>query len=541
MKILKIELENFKRFANLHIDNIPNDAKLVLLIGSNGSGKSCVFDAFDYLVKGIYKGLAFNNQEQNDEYYYKDKNLPAKINITLDNKEEILKENNILKKNNELAKKFIGRSSIRIVPHITNNANPDQIAIDMDSPRAYIEPDQRFINDVFEYIQRINNALREPVFQGKTADTLKIFNDFIQPLNSSLQKIFGDNSNTSIRIAEFKDASPHSPAKLIFQKGKSKINYDLLSHGEKQVIILLLNFIVRKEYYEDKIIFIDEMDCHLNTLLQEKLLAEIVEKWIPDSSQLWTASHALGFISYANKSKQAAIIDFDLFDFDTKQVLFPSAKENIELFQIAVPKSTLSEIMRNKQIVFCENKNDKYYNLLAIPDCIFTGVKDSRDVFLNIKNQKNYSSIRDRDFLSDSEILKINKVYPNHHILRYYSFESYLYHPDNIEEAYPDKFDKNAYIEEITKQKNERYKYILTSIEKAKKTYEEFKTNPDFEDKNTDGIVDDFASNEFEKFYKYYDMKNHNKTFFAAQNYNKERLVKTKWFKNKIEEILGIE
>ncbi|HEY8938080.1 MAG TPA: AAA family ATPase, partial [Cyclobacteriaceae bacterium] len=47
MKIKKIELKNFKRFNDLTIDNIPESTKLVLLIGSNGSGKSSVFDAFE--------------------------------------------------------------------------------------------------------------------------------------------------------------------------------------------------------------------------------------------------------------------------------------------------------------------------------------------------------------------------------------------------------------------------------------------------------------------------------------------------------------
>ena len=49
MFIKKLELKNFKRFTDLTIDfseekEVP---KLVLLIGANGSGKSCVFDGFN--------------------------------------------------------------------------------------------------------------------------------------------------------------------------------------------------------------------------------------------------------------------------------------------------------------------------------------------------------------------------------------------------------------------------------------------------------------------------------------------------------------
>lgn len=117
------------------------------------------------------------------------------------------------------------------MPRILNDANPTYVSIDIDSPETYIENDTRFINDVFLYIQQINNALREPVFSGKQADTLKIFRDFIEPLNKSLLNIFGGDQTTTIQIAEFQDATPNTRAKLIFRKGESKINYDLLSHG----------------------------------------------------------------------------------------------------------------------------------------------------------------------------------------------------------------------------------------------------------------------------------------------------------------------
>ena len=305
--------------------------------------------------------------------------------------------------------RFIGRSSIRIIPRMTNTAQVDAIQYDADGPLTFIDNDERFINDVSAYTKQINQTLREPFFQDVLTDTRKLFRELVEPLNTSLQRIFETNNKVDISLVSFEDATPNTPPQLIFQKANSRINYELLSHGEKQVVILLLNFMVRKQYYENAIIFIDEMDSHLNTTLQERLLEEIVTKWIPDSSQLWTASHALGFISYANKSKDAAIIDFDLFDFDTKQELFPSPKETLDVFEIAIPKASLFKLMEGKKIVVCENKNDEYYNLLSIPNTVFGGVKDSRDVFLYVKSDPNYYSLRDRDFISDTEIERIRQ------------------------------------------------------------------------------------------------------------------------------------
>ena len=56
MRITELRLQNFKRFTDLHIKNLSPDAKLVLLIGANGSGKSTVFDAFEQLVSNEKHG-----------------------------------------------------------------------------------------------------------------------------------------------------------------------------------------------------------------------------------------------------------------------------------------------------------------------------------------------------------------------------------------------------------------------------------------------------------------------------------------------------
>jgi len=83
----------------------------------------------------------------------------------------------------------------------------------------------------------------------------------------------------------------------------------------------------RTPFYQDTIYYLDELDLHLNTKLQYALLKEIVENWIPDGCQLWTASHSLGFIEYANE--HAVIIDFDDLNFDHAQTLFAQPNFNI--------------------------------------------------------------------------------------------------------------------------------------------------------------------------------------------------------------------
>lgn len=558
MKIKSVQLKNFKRFTDLRIENIPEETKLVLLIGTNGSGKSSVFDGFRYITSYFSPispisdtiqsysslkqsdSLAIKPVREHKEYYAKDGMESIFAEIELDQNRSLNNTSNQAierGQNINIANRFIGRSSIRIVPKIPlASVDLDAIKSDFDAPTSYTEHDTRFVNDVMGYIQRINTLLRGPLFARQQIDSGAVFKEFIEPLNQSLSNIFGNNDNLTLSLVDIEDF-PSIPAKLIFQKGNSKINYDLLSHGEKQVIILLLNFIVRKKQYEDAIIYIDEMDCHLNTSLQETLLKEIVEKWIPDSSQLWTASHALGFIDYARKTENAVILDFDSLNFDAPQTIVPQSKEVLDVYDLAIPKSILSQLFSDKKIVFCENKNDEYYNLMGIEKTLFVGVKDSRDVFLHIKNDKTKFSLRDRDFLSDGEIQVIQEKYPNHRILKYYDFENYLYHPNNIAELGLSDFDKDEYQAEILKQKQAKIHYILPKLESARKTYEEFKI--DFKPESTDKIVDDFMSNEFNRFYKFFDMKEQfNRAYLAPFNLTTQRLASTNWFKSQIEQLL---
>ena len=67
MKIASIHLQNFKRFTDLKIEGIPSTAKLIILLGPNGCGKSSLFDALH--IKSYEFGQIGKNFEQ--DYYFK--------------------------------------------------------------------------------------------------------------------------------------------------------------------------------------------------------------------------------------------------------------------------------------------------------------------------------------------------------------------------------------------------------------------------------------------------------------------------------------
>ena len=124
----------------------------------------------------------------------------------------------------------------------------------------------------------------------------------------------------------------------------------------------------------------------------------------------------------------------------------------------------------------------------------------------------------------------------------YYTFENYLYHPDNIAEVVPN-FDKLEYIQQITDLKNNTKSTTLTKIVPSRQTYSEFKfelnDSKQFPKDNVAEIIKALDSDDFEIFYTYFNAKEMDKSYLAKYNLNTSSLVQTTWFKAHISSIIN--
>lgn len=551
MRISRLYMENFKRFTDLTLEGIPKETKLVLLIGSNGSGKSSVFDGFEAANRYIKQdGLTKDYLN----YYKKDDQDAAVVSINFFNDRQLAfsTDNFTDPPAGFNPNSFYGRTSLRQIPRLTRTAlggkNFD-IERDSDRPVQFIERDNRFEND----IEKITETILKEVFLS-TNQNKDIKKKYIDPINEALVRVFGHQNGTKLQLIEIIPPLEGKVAQITFSKGVSRIHYDYLSAGEKEVFNILINLLTRKEYYQDTIYFFDEIDLHLNTKLQFNLLKEITENWISADSQFWTASHSLGFIEYARKSDQAVIFDFDDLDFDFAQTLYPQAKENPDIYEIAVGKEFLPSLFKDMTIYFVENKDKDFYASLGIPQTVFVSDNNRNNVYHKVRSIDDFRGIVDRDFLSDNDRVKIKEAYPRLSILEYYSIENYLFHPDNLEEYQREKgkpFDKAIYIQQLIEEKNKVKDKILPIIALKRTEYPYF-GEPEYNgtplqnrfknkgenEKQAAHIASGLNSDDFEIFYKSLPMKTYCTQLPQRQNISKLELAKTNWFKKKIINIL---
>jgi len=472
MKISQVILKNFKRFTHIEIRDIPETSKLVLLVGTNGSGKSSIFDAFN-IVNASLRLDVKDESKVFEDYYEKDTAKEAFVNIVFHNGQQADISSRSKKYNATglLDNTFYGRTSFRQVPRLTRKNTgvyPFKLEKDSDRPKYFIDKDDRFEND----IEKLTESVLKDVF-GPDKNTSEIKNKYITPINNAFINIFSSDDNQQLELESLMPPLDGNTAQIIFKKGESKFKYDYLSAGEKEVVNILLNLLSRKNLYENSIIFLDEIDLHLNTSLQYKLLKEISENWIPETSQLWVASHSLGFIDYAQNSKHACVIDLDNLDFDHKQVLIPTLNEDIDVYEVAVSKQMLGKLFDGLDIYFVENKDNEYYSIAEVDKAVFVPELNKNAVYHKVRTS-DFKGVVDRDFLTDEEIKLIENEYDGLKVLKLYSIESYLFHPENVAEYKANissDFDKKAYIDMICESKEASGDNVALSLQNNRASY----------------------------------------------------------------------
>lgn len=343
MRAKKLRLSDFKRFHDLTIDLADHPTKIVALVGPNGTGKSSVFDAFEEIGSN-YKGRGgkpssyFQKSLFDAEPKAENYNLPDHVQLETD-------QDGIDRMS------FYIRSAYRFTPRlgITQIRTLPDVTEDNNRPRMLIDNDVR----LQENYERLVGGFFDEVY-GKKLNGEDWEKQNVDKINAILANIL-----------DIKISSIGNPVKgqgsLYFEKGVSKkFPYENLSAGEKEVVDLVLDLYVKAPLYPNGIICIDEPELHLNTAIQRKMLIEL-EKLVPENSQLWVATHSIGFLRALQEElrDKTAVLDFTGIDFDAASTVKPIAGTRAEWARIfATALEDLTGLLAPRRIIYCEGRPD---------------------------------------------------------------------------------------------------------------------------------------------------------------------------------------
>jgi hypothetical protein len=348
MRIKKLNLLKFKRFDNLTIDLGEEPKKVVAMVGPNGCGKSSVFDAFEEKQRD-YKSTNFNPSPS-----FLSKILQGLNILPIYNRAESVK---IYKKDGSETfdkKSFYIRTSYRFTPrlNVTEMRQQPDVFNDASRPGCSTELDGRFRENYERMISIAWDEFWKDDSNGKTGKNTR--EELVGKINEIIGRILDVKISNLGNVIEGK-------GQLYFEKGTSKdFPYESLSAGEKEVIDIITDLIVKAREYNDTVFCIDEPELHLNTAIQRKLLIEI-EKLIPDSCQLWIATHSIGFLRalQVDLKDEVSVLNFTENNFDGEVILTPIklTRHNWQkLFQTAL--EDITGLLAPERIIYCEGRKE---------------------------------------------------------------------------------------------------------------------------------------------------------------------------------------
>ncbi len=466
MRIRDIYLTGFKRFTDLTIEGIPDTAKLVVLVGPSGSGKSSLFDAINAWGKDHTYSI------YDPEYYRKDgqptnRGSPDSFNslgvsINADDCPSNLGEACYIRSAYRHTPKF----SVSTMEKIDES---QYWRHDVNARLNFSSGDSEVQNNY----QRVYGRIMDAVFNSQVRTNEDIREGVIGQVRDSLQSIFPDLQLHSLEDSEGKGT-------FYFEKGAAKkYDYVNLSGGEKAAFDLLLDFIVRKETYSNAVMCIDEPEVHMGLSAQGKLL-EVLYKLIPENSQLWLGTHSIGILRASKKILETnpgkvALLDFSRHDFDQKTNIEPITNPDRKFWESLHDSvlDDLSGLLAPEKIIVCESGQGsdgfdaRCYNEIFAkyhPDALFVsaGGKSELDkiipILQTVIQKADIFAVRDRDDLLDRRRNEL--IQQGTRVLNRTSIEDYLI-DDELLEIFAD-------VHELSKSQQRELKGINRKNDSAK-------------------------------------------------------------------------
>lgn len=256
MRIESVTLKRFKRFTDLTVEGLPQTARLIILAGPNGCGKSSFFDALNIWHRLTWKGRP--SSEWQDDYHAKQlegKSLRWSDSVRIGFHGEQPSDQTERKKAIYLRSAYRNDPAFRV-----SQLDRIKSALDEDRLRRTIDNDAV----VAQNYKRLAAQGLEDLYENEDPSTTigHYRTRSIGEIRDAMLRLFPDLGLNSLE-------NPLMDGTFRFDKGQSKgFRYINLSGGEKAAFDLLLDLIVKRREYDNTAFCIDEPEAHMNTRLR---------------------------------------------------------------------------------------------------------------------------------------------------------------------------------------------------------------------------------------------------------------------------------
>lgn len=442
MRIKSVELKNFKRFTDLTIADIPEKARLVLLVGPNGCGKSSVLDALHFW----YSGATHVHKSSGDPYYYKRSNEGERSGFS------------VVRIHGGEANQppyqlgtgtFHFRSAFRNEPTLRLESLSTKQSKWGASKVENLSSNNAVMSENFaEMIVIASRAVFSNTGIAKSVEDVRT--RLVAPLRESIGSVLG---GLTLNEIGWRNAGPY----LSFSKpGERELAFEDLSGGERAVVDLLLDFHLKQLGYNNAALIYDEIETHIHAACQGALLEELARSAREDT-QLWVTTHSLGVLRAAQRIEADApgsvcLIDLDGVNAESTCVIGPSRLDRVAWKKfISVALGDFVSHLAPENVVVCEGNHegkkkqrrdfDKevYETILGrdLPHVSFVsggGCKDmpksvatTESVLRSFSPAATVCELLDRDDLSDQEVAGRQREKPNLIVLKRRNLECYLW------------------------------------------------------------------------------------------------------------------